>query len=450
MFSVDDTIVAIATPRGRSAIGVVRLSGPSAATIAGTLLGRSSALAPRHATLGRICGDGPRAAAVDEVIATFFPAPHSYTGQTLVEISAHGNPVVLDAIVGAAVAAGARLAEPGEFTLRAFLNGKRDLVQAEAVADLIDAATPLQARTAFDQLDGTLTGRIATIDAGLFDLIARLEASLDFPDEGYRFIGPGAAADAAREVIRELDGLLADGTRGRAIREGAQVVIAGRPNAGKSSLFNRLHGSDRAIVTEVAGTTRDLVTGRIDLDGLAVDLVDTAGWRAPADAVEREGVARGAQARATADLTLVVLDASEPLTGEDRELLAATAGGARVVVGNKADLPPVADIDESAACVSAKTGAGIRELRMAIVEALTSRESLRDPPAVSNARHLELMRRARAAMATACDALDAGGTSEEFVLADLQAARACFDEIVGRRTNEDVLRHIFERFCIGK
>ena len=386
---------------------------PAAATIAGTLLGRSSALAPRHATLGRIHGDGPRAAAVDEVITTFFPAPHSYTGQALVEISAHGNPVVLDAIVGAAVAAGARLAEPGEFTLRAFLNGKRDLVQAEAVADLIDAATPLQARTAFDQLDGTLTGRIATIDAGLFDLIARLEAALDFPDEGYRFIGPGAAADAAREVIRELDGLLADGTRGRAMREGAQVVIAGRPNAGKSSLFNRLHGSDRAIVTEVAGTTRDLVTGRIDLDGLVVDLVDTAGWRAPADAVEREGVARGAQARATADLTLVVLDAS-------------------------------------AECVSAKTGAGIRELRMAIVEALTSRESLRDPPAVSNARHLELMRRARAAMATACDALDAGGTSEEFVLVDLQAARACFDEIVGRRTSEDVLRHIFERFCIGE
>ena len=450
MFTVDDTIVAIATPRGRSAIGVVRLSGPSAAAIAGTLLGRSTALAPRRATLGRIRQDGPLASAVDEVIATFFPAPRSYTGQALVEISAHGNPVLLDAVVVAAVAAGARLAEPGEFTLRAFLNGKRDLVQAEAVADLIDAATPLQARTAFDQLDGTLTGRIGAIDAGLFDLIARLEASLDFPDEGYHFIEPKASATAAREVIRELDVLLADGALGRAIREGARVVIAGRPNAGKSSLFNRLHGSDRAIVTEVAGTTRDLITERIDLDGLAVDLVDTAGWRATADAVEREGVARGAQARGTADLTLVVLDSSEPLTGEDRELLAATAGAARVVVGNKAELPPVADIDEGAVWVSAKTDTGLDELRRAILGAVTSRESLRDPPAVSNARHLELMRRARAAVAAACDAIDGGETGEEFVLADLQAARAFFDEIVGRRTSDDILRHIFERFCIGK
>jgi len=450
MFATDDTIVAIATPRGRSAIGVVRLSGPKAAAVAAALLGREAALEPRRATLGRIRSGGPSASPIDEVIATFFPGPHSYTGQALVEISGHGNPVVLDAIVARAVAAGARMAEPGEFTLRAFLGGKRDLIQAEAVADLIEAATPLQARVAFDQLDGTLTGRIAEIDARLFDLIARLEASLDFPDEGYHFVDPAAGAAETSAVIAALDQLLVDGTRGRVIREGARVVIVGRPNAGKSSLFNRLHGSERAIVTPVAGTTRDLVSERIDLEGLAVELVDTAGWRATHDAVEREGVERGAQARATADLTLVVLDASEPLAAEDQELLTATAGSPRIVVGNKADLPIVATLGAAVTRVSAATAAGVDQLRAVIAEALTGRESLRDPAAVSNARHLTLMRLARASLETAHDALASTVVSEEFVLADLQAARACFDEIVGRRTSDDVLRHIFERFCIGK
>jgi tRNA modification GTPase len=450
MFSTDDTIVATATPRGRSAIGVVRLSGPKATVIAVKLLGRDTTFKPRHATLGRIGGSKSTTTAADEVIATYFPAPHSYTGQALVEISGHGNPVLLDAIVEEAVAVGARMAEPGEFTLRAFLNDKCDLVQAEAVADLIDAVTPLQARTAFDQLEGTLTKRISTIDAGLFDLIARFEASLDFPDEGYHFIEPSVALDTVREVIRQVDLLLIDGVRGRVIREGARVVIAGRPNTGKSSLFNRLHGSDRTIVTDVPGTTRDLVTEQIDLEGLAVDLVDTAGWRATLDLVEREGVARGEQARATADLTLVVLDTSEALTGEDRELLAATAKTTRVVIANKADLPLVANVADDVARVSAKTGDGISELRSLMLRVLSGRESLHDPAAVSNSRHLKLMRSARVSLETVCDALTAGWVSEEFVLVDLQAARACFDEIVGRRTTDDLIRHIFERFCIGK
>src|SRR5438552_1730395 len=320
MFATDDTIVAIATPPGRGALGVVRLSGPRALDLAGTLLERGNTLQPRHATFTRVTCD-ESATALDEVVATFFPSPHSYTGEDVVEITGPGSPVVLHAVLRRAIAAGARLAEPGEFTLRAFLNGKRDLIQSEAVADLIDAATPLQARVAFDQLEGTLTERIAAIDARLFDLIAKLEASLDFPDEGYHFVEPARAAAEIGSVIEALDSLLAGAAAGRMIREGATVVIAGRPNVGKSSVFNRLAGAERAIVTAIPGTTRDLVTETVDVEGIAVTLVDTAGWRDTRDVVESEGVTRGTQARGVADLVLLVLDASEPLTLEDEQQL---------------------------------------------------------------------------------------------------------------------------------
>ena len=249
---------------------MVRISGVAALEIAGVILERRTPLEARRATYTRVCesknGRPAGGRAIDEVVATYFPAPHSYTGEHVVEISAHGSPIVLDTIVQCAVGAGARLAQPGEFTLRAFLNGKRDLVQAEAVADLIDAATPLQARVAFDQLEGTLTTRIASIDARLFDLVARLEASLDFPDEGYHFIEPAETARAVECVLEAVSELLRDARRGRMIREGATVVIAGRPNVGKSSIFNKLTGHERAIVTEIAGTTRDMVTERIDLE----------------------------------------------------------------------------------------------------------------------------------------------------------------------------------------
>jgi tRNA modification GTPase len=389
------------------------------------------------------------------VVATFFAGPHSYTGQDVVEISAHGSPVVLDGIVRRAIGAGARLAEPGEFTLRAFLNGKRDLVRAEAVADLIDAATPLQARVAFDQLQGTLTQRIAEIDATLFDLIARLEASLDFPDEGYHFIQPAQTALEIRGVLAALDRLLADADRGRMIREGATVVLAGRTNVGKSSVFNVLAGGDRAIVTAVAGTTRDLVTETVDVEGLAVTLVDTAGWRDTMDVVEREGVVRGERARAIASLTLVVVDLSEPLTAEDEQLLEATAAKRRLVVGNKRDLPNHPDDVEAGfsrpdVIVSAKTGEGLDDLRAAMARELTGSESLQDSATVSNTRHIALLGQARTALAAAESAAAAEDTPEEFVLTDLQAARTCLDEIVGVRTSDDILRHIFERFCIGK
>lgn len=451
MFSLDDSIVAIATPPGRGGIGVVRVSGPGAQEIAGVILERLEPLVPRMATFTRTRGD-VAAEGFDEVVATFFPQPHSYTGQDVLEVSAHGNPVVLDGIVRAAMAAGARLAEPGEFTLRAFLSGKRDLVRAEAVGDLIAAATPLQARVAFDQLQGTLTERIAEIDARLFDLIARLEASLDFPDEGYHFIEPAATADAIDAVIADVDALLGDAQRGRMIREGATVVVCGRANVGKSSIFNHLVGSDRAIVTAIPGTTRDLVTEQVDIGGIAVSLVDTAGWRDTSDVVEREGVGRGERARAVADLTLLVLDISETLACEDEILLEATAGQRRIVALNKSDLGvvrPQVD-DTSSLRVSAKTGAGLDELRAAIARELTGDQTPRETATVSNRRHIGLLEQARVALATAHAAAATADTPEELILTDLQSARAHLDEIVGVRTSEDVLRHIFERFCIGK
>ena len=250
------------------------------------------------------------------MIVTYFPAPASYTGDDVVEISAHGSPVILQAIVSAAIAGGARLAEPGEFTLRAFINGRMDLLQAEAVADLIESVTPLQARAAFDQLNGTLTREIGAIDAALFDLIARLEASVDFPDEGYHFIEPGSVATAIDGVLMRIEALLASARTGRVVREGLQVAIVGEPNVGKSSLFNALVGTARAIVTEVPGTTRDLVSETIDLEGLRVTLVDTAGARETVDVVESEGVARSRQAAQTADLTLLVADQSRPVVGQ--------------------------------------------------------------------------------------------------------------------------------------
>jgi tRNA modification GTPase len=511
-FSTTDTIVAIATPPGRGGIGVVRLSGPDARAIGGSLIAHARPLEPRHATFtlarippcvvsgsgrtvtgvvsgfppsrrveraearGRAVTDGGAGRqtmtdvgcntvtevvadghsvtdGIDHVVVTYFPAPHSYTGEDVVELSAHGSPVVLRAIVAASVAGGARLAEPGEFTLRAFLNGRIDLPQAEAVADLIDAATPRQARAAFDQLQGTLTTAIATIDAALFDLIARLEASVDFPDEGYHFIDPGALAGAIDDLRERTTKLLADAGRGRLVREGLQIAIVGKPNVGKSSVFNALAGASRAIVTDVPGTTRDLVTEVIDLDGLRVTLVDTAGLRPTTDIVEALGVARSKQAHAVADLTLVVLDRSQPLDEDDREVLSQTIDINRLIVANKADLSPASRDGGtiSALSVSAVTGAGLDELRQRIAAALDV-DLLADRPAITNVRHIALVQRAHEALARARTAALADGAtlSEEFVLADLQDARNALEEINGRRTSDDVLAHIFSKFCIGK
>jgi tRNA modification GTPase len=446
-FSTDDTIVAIATPAGRGGIGVVRVSGPRAATIAEALTGHSS-FEPRRATLVRVGA----ADAADRAIVTLFPSPASYTGEDVVEISAHGSPVLLTSIVRAAMLAGARLAEPGEFTLRAYLHGRMDLVQAEAVHDLVAAVTPLQARAAFDQLEGTLTARIKEIDQALFDLSARLEASLDFPDEGYHFVEAGRVASELGSVITMIDALLREARVGRLIREGASVVIVGRTNAGKSTLFNALAGAARAIVTDVPGTTRDLLSETIEFGGVAVHLIDTAGIRhMTKDVVEAEGISRARAAANVADLMLVVVDRSRPLDQDDRELLKSTERSSRLVVLTKTDLPAAWSESVSAGSIeiSAQTGSGLEPLRRQITDALGLRESYRDTPAITNVRHVELLIQARTALDRAREAA-AAGLPEELVAADAAEAREAIEQVTGRRSVDDTLHAIFDRFCIGK
>jgi len=483
-FSTADTIAAIATPPGRGGIGIVRLSGPDAHRIACALTSRDEPFTPRYATLATIRltasaeaaaslaeardergvrrrkpdpttdvasgSSGTSAPGIDQAIVTYFQAPASYTGEDVVEISAHGSPVVLTQIVEAAMRAGARLAARGEFTLRAFVNGRIDLAQAEAVADLIDAVTPLQARAAFDQLNGTLTLQIAEIDRSLFDLIARLEASVDFPEEGYHFVERSELTGAIDDVLARVDGLLHASRRGRLIRDGFHIAIVGPPNVGKSSLFNALVGSARAIVTDVPGTTRDLITETVDLDGLRATITDTAGVRDTADPIESEGVSRSHGAAVVSDLVLLVADRSQPPEDAWRleELVAPTASV--LLVANKSDLPP-AWSRPGAVNVSSMTGCGLDRLRQEIFLRLQLDEA-EDRPALTNVRHIALVDSARAALKRAREAAsdDGGSMPEEFVLADLQEARAALEEVAGRRTSEDLLAHIFERFCIGK
>lgn len=450
MFATTDTIVAVATPRGRGAIGMVRLSGAASADILARLTGRSRALPPRVATLCRIDG-------LDEAVVTFFQAPASFTGEDVVEISTHGSPVILDALVASAIAHGARHAQPGEFTLRAVLNGRMDLVQAEAVSDLIQSGTRLQAAMAFDQLDGTLTARIRAIEQGLFELQALLEASLDFPDEGYRFIETAAVSERIDALRGDVDHLLSHGRAGRVIREGARVVLAGRRNAGKSTLFNRLVGFDRAIVSDVEGTTRDMVSEDVDVDGLLVRFVDTAGLGAPADTVEAEGMRRARGASAAADLTVVVLDGSRAMTDDERTLVVAIEPSRRVVVVNKCDLdragtsdPEVQDdVPSDAVSISARDGTGVLALKAAILTRLCGGETPRERPTVSNARHVALLVEAAAGLVRARTACD-GGAPEEFVLVELGAAATALQQITGARSSEAMLAEIFSRFCIGK
>jgi tRNA modification GTPase len=448
----EGTIVAISTPQGRGGIGVVRVSGPSAPAIAAGLLARERPLEPRHATHGHVHeGPADTRAVLDEVVCTWFPGPRSYTGEDVVEISGHGNPLLLSRIVDAAVRHGARLARPGEFTLRAFLNGRMDLVQAEAVVDLIDAVTPVQARLALAQLDGGLSYRITELEQRIFAVVARLEASLDFPEEGYHFVAPGEVAEVLRHVVTDAAALVAGGRRGIVIREGRRVAIVGRPNVGKSSVFNALLGVDRAIVTEIAGTTRDLVAERTDVAGIPVTLVDSAGIREARDPVERVGVDRARSLAVAADALILVLDASAAITDEDRDLLRETGTLNRVVCLNKIDLPRQfgeEDTPIGAVAISARTGVGLDAALQVLADALTNAPESNDL-LVTNSRQVALLRHAVQALERACDASQEGA-SEEFVLADLHEAVAALQEVIGRRAPDAVLQEIFARFCIGK
>ena len=455
MFSSTDSIVAVATPSGRAGLGIVRLSGPAAHPIALSLIARHTPLDDRRATLARLrTGDG----VLDHVVVTLFAKPHSYTTEDVVEISAHGSPLVLQQIVRSSIALGARLARPGEFTLRAFINGRIDLTQAEAVADLIDAVTPRQARAASAQLEGTLASRLRVLDASLFDLVARLEASLDFPDEGYHFLHAADVLSELERLAAAVDDLLGDSREGQLVRDGARAVIAGRPNVGKSSIFNYLTRSERAIVTPVPGTTRDVLVEAIDLNGVALTLVDTAGIREATDVIEREGVRRAGDAARAADLLILVLDLSEPLQADDFALLEQTRHQCRVLAANKCDLRPAWDpaaiVGESApwCAVSGATGEGVPALLERLASGLGASSEVTDAPRVTNERHVQLLRRCAGSLRRAVreSARLGPGAPEELLLFELAGARAALEEVAGMRTPEDVLERIFARFCIGK
>jgi tRNA modification GTPase len=432
-----DTIAAIATPIGRGGIGIVRVSGALVLAIAKQLLRRLPE--PRHATHA-VFRDAS-GEAVDEGIALYFAAPHSYTGEPVLELHGHGGPVVMQALLAACLDAGARVAEPGEFTRRAFLEGKLDLAQAEAVADLIDAASREAARSALRSLNGEFSAAIAAVQSQLVELRALTEAMLDFPEEEIDALHRNDAAVRLEKIRGAFHDLLAKSRQGSLLRSGIHVVLAGRPNVGKSSLLNRLAGEERAIVTPVAGTTRDALREPIQIEGVPLLLVDTAGLRVSADVIERLGVERTRRELERADAVVAIFEATR---GKD-ELENLPAGVPRIEVYNKIDLAPGFVAPAGALAVSAKTGAGLELLRKAILEA-AGWSSSGEPVFLARERHLRALERAR-------DHLDAAaGESRrwEFFAEELRLAHAALGAITGEFSADDLLGEIFARFCIGK
>jgi tRNA modification GTPase len=437
-----ETIAAIATPIGEGAVSLIRISGTEAAAIVARLFRGRRPWQPRRPELGAVY-DGE--VKIDEVLLTHFPAPASYTGEDVIELSGHGGLLVTRRLLDVLLKSGARLAEPGEFTQRAFLNGKLDLTQAEAVMDLITAQTDLALRAAHEQLSGTLGRRIASLQERVLELLAHIEAYIDFPDED---IAPetGDALHARLAELRgDLEALLATAGRGQILREGVRTVIYGAPNVGKSSLLNLLLGYDRAIVSPTPGTTRDSIEEVINLRGLPLRLVDTAGIRAAADAVEQAGMERTQRELERAGLVLLVHDATLPPTG------LSVAGECVVQVLNKTDLgehPAWSGVE--AVRLSCHTGAGTMALEEAIEgQILGGPAAQRDWSVAINARHQAHLRQALAYLQAAQEALS-GGISAEFVAEELRAALNALGDIIGRLDTEDLLGKIFSTFCIGK
>jgi tRNA modification GTPase len=431
----------VATPAGRGGIGVVRLSGKESRRIAEEILQFHAAPEWRswHSQMAKL-------ADVDEVVAAFFEAPRSYTAEDVVEISCHGSPVVLRFALDRALDAGARLAEPGEFTLRAFLNGRIDLPRAEAVRDLIDATTLYQARVAMQQAGGSVSRRIAPLKEQLLELIALLEAGIDFAEDDISVAPSAELLRRLNPVIEGVRQLAASFQYGALVRAGLTLAIVGRPNVGKSSLFNCLLEQDRAIVTDIPGTTRDLVSETASIGGIPVKLYDTAGIRAGSELVESLGIERTLQAIADVDLTLVVVDLSQGITEEDRELIARAPRS--LVAGNKCDLP-----HEAARCVlpvSAKTGEGIGALRKAILEAMAPAGAFEQETGfITSVRHERLLAESGEYLEKARGAV-VDGIPHEMLLLDLYAALRPIDAITGATTADDILNRIFSTFCIGK
>lgn len=443
---LDDTIVAIATPAGRGGIGVVRLSGPDAKRISVPILRLKHDITAGHALFGELLdAAGER---IDEVVVTYFAKPHSYTTDDVIEISAHGSPVVLRSIVERAVAAGARLAEPGEFTMRAYLNGRIDLTQAEAVRDLIESQTVFQAKVAAQQLGGALSQRLQPIKNEVIKLIALLEAGVDFAEDDVSVMPDAQILTHIAGVRAPLEALAESFSFGKVVHEGITLAIVGRPNVGKSSLFNRLVERERAIVTPIPGTTRDLVSETVAIEGIPVQLIDTAGIRESSDMVESLGIERSRQAIADADVVLVVMDAAHPDPGNiDEHLLQATEKRPRVIVANKSDLAQNGTF-ANALRTSAVTGEGIGALRTKIVETATG-GAAHEAGYLTNTRHHGLVQDSLRAFDAAEDAVR-NKTPHEMLLLDLYSALRPLDAITGQTTPDDVLNLIFSTFCIGK
>jgi tRNA modification GTPase len=482
--SGEETIVAISTPPGRGGIGVVRLSGPEAAAIAAPMLRLKHPLVHAQARFAEILDEPAPASPVlssyvrassriDEAIVTFFAAPRSYTGEDLVEIAAHGSPVVLDMLVRGAIARGARLAEPGEFTQRAFLSGRIDLTQAEAVRDLIEAQTLYQARVAASQLGGALSRRVQPAKEALLALIAALEAGIDFAEDDVDVMADAeilARIEAARAQLAPIEASFA---QGRIVRGGLTLAIVGRPNVGKSSLFNRLVERERAIVTAAPGTTRDPVAESVSMGGVPVNLIDTAGLRLALDEAEAIGVQKSREAMADADIVLVVVEAGASEFATEMELLAGLEGRDAIVVRNKVDLlgadaPGAIPLSEEAGLgrasslnpsdlsmladalpVSALTGVGIEGLRRAILDRAQAGGTAEQSGIVTNLRQHQAISESIRSLAAAASSA-ALGVPHEMVMLDLYAALGGLDALTGHTTPDDVLHRIFSSFCIGK
>jgi tRNA modification GTPase len=449
--AVNQTIVAISTPPGHAGLGVVRLSGPAAREVVSSFLvfPSSHLWKPWSAALVHLTADSGDT--IDQVVATYFAAPRSYTAEDVVEISCHGSPVVLRHCVDRALAAGARLADPGEFTLRAFINGRIDLPQAEAVRDLIEATTLHQAKVAAQQVEGSVSRAIRPVKDRLLELIALLEAGIDFADDDVSFASTPEILNRLEPIHAGLSALVESFNYGRLVHDGIALAIVGRPNVGKSSLFNRLLQQDRAIVTDIPGTTRDTISESAQFEGIPVRLIDTAGIREGVEVVERLGIERSYQAMADADITLVVLDLSSPLHPDDEALLSkASSQGRCIVVGNKADLPSRMQVSQELVETSAATGDGIDSLRRRIVRMIAP-EGAASPQSgfITSLRHERLLKESREAIAKARDAATVG-LPHELLLLDCYAALQPIDALTGATTADDILNRIFSTFCIGK
>lgn len=460
-----DTIVALATPTGRSGIGVIRLSGSDSLSLAIKMTGRKTGFEPRHGHVVTL--KDPEGEPIDEAIITHFKAPRSFTGEDVIEFSCHGSPVLLRRVIDLCLAEGARMAEPGEFSLRALANGRMNLAQAEAIRDLIDSQTVASARQAVRQMRGEFSHQLQPIKDELLDVIVVLESALEFVEDDLPETQSTEIKERLAAIAGGIDGIAATFKAGKLIRDGLRVALVGRPNVGKSSLFNALLGSDRAIVTDIAGTTRDQIHERFTIGDIPISLVDTAGLRDTTDTVEVIGVERSRRTMADADVVLVLIDASEELTPEDEAIIDGVREIPHFLVLNKsdkADAVSVADLrsnlDRRASdlfdirgsaiiATSAKTGSGLDLLQRAIVEPFATEDASSAGFLVTDARHHDLLIRSADEVRHSIELLDQK-QSEEIVLIGLHNALRYLGQITGETTTEDMLTRIFSTFCIGK